>query len=62
MQQEVFVLGGASLDEPLQEGEDMKMNGSVAIVRASTQEEVLDLLKRSVYYTAGVWDPTKVCR
>jgi len=55
-----FVFGGASLDEPVKEGEGPKINGSVMVAVAESKEEVLDKLKADVYYTSGVWDVEKV--
>ncbi|KAK1010529.1 hypothetical protein LTR54_005484 [Friedmanniomyces endolithicus] len=54
-----FVFGGASLDEPVKEGEGPKINGSVMVAVAESKEEVLDKLKADVYYTSGVWDVEK---
>ncbi|KAI5359899.1 hypothetical protein Slin15195_G117580 [Septoria linicola] len=56
----LLVLGGASLDEPLQEGQPPKINGSVLMAEADTKEEVMELVKSDVYYTKGVWDVEKI--
>ena len=53
-------MGGASLDEPLKEGEGPKINGSVMMCEADTIEEVWKVVKSDVYYREGVWDPEKV--
>lgn len=54
------MLGGATLDEPLQEGQGPKINGSVMMAVADSQEEVLEKLKKDKYWTEGVWDVEKV--
>ena len=54
------MLGGASLDEPLQEGAGPKANGSYMLVVAASEGEVWDLIKSDIYYTTGVWDADKV--
>ncbi|KAK0256075.1 hypothetical protein LTR91_011733 [Friedmanniomyces endolithicus] len=51
-----WVMGGASLDEPVKEGEGPKINGSVMIAVAESKEEVLDKIKADIYYKSGVWD------
>jgi hypothetical protein len=56
-----WVFGGASLEEPFKEGEQMKANGSVMLARADTREEVLEKVKEDIYYKSGVWDADKVC-
>jgi len=53
-------MGGASLEEPVKEGEGPKMNGSVMIALADTKDEVLEKIRKDVYYTSGVWDGSKV--
>jgi hypothetical protein len=55
-----WVLGGATLDEPIKEGQGPKINGSVMMAVAETEDEVLEKLKKDVYYTSGVWDVEKV--
>lgn len=54
-------LTGATLDEPFQEGQPPKINGSCMIARASSKEEVIEELKKDVYTTANIWDWEKVC-
>lgn len=54
-------LTGATLDEPFQEGQPPKINGSCMIARASSKEEVIEELKKDIYTTAGIWDWEKVC-
>ncbi|PIB02800.1 hypothetical protein CB0940_11908 [Cercospora beticola] len=56
----LFVLGGASLDEPLKEGQGPKINGSILMAVADSKEEVMELIKKDIYYTSGVWDLEKV--
>lgn len=53
-------MGGASLDEPIKEGESLKINGSVMMVEADTREEVEQVIKEDIYYKEQVWDPAKV--
>ena len=53
-------MGGASLDEPIIEGEGPKINGSIMVAVANTKEEVLEKIKSDIYATSGVWDESKV--
>ena len=55
-------MGGATLDEPVKEGQGMKANGSAMICCAGTQEEVMELIKSDVYTQNKVWDLSKVCK
>lgn len=55
-----WVMGGASLEEPIKEGETPKMNGSVMIAQADTKDEVLEKIRNDIYYTSGVWDESKI--
>lgn len=48
------------LEEPIQEGVPPKMTGSVLMCVADTKEEVLERVKKDVYYTSDVWDKEKV--
>lgn len=52
---------GATLDEPFQDGQPPKINGSCMIARASSKDEVIEELKKDIYTTAGIWDWEKVC-
>lgn len=54
------VMGGAYLEEPPKEGETPKMKGSVMIMVANSQEEVLKRLRSDIYTSSGVWDIDKV--
>ncbi|CAK4033342.1 Hypothetical predicted protein [Lecanosticta acicola] len=56
----LVVLGGASLDEPLKEGLAPKINGSVVMYEADSEEEVWKAVKSDVYYKEGVWDVEKI--
>ncbi|KAI7254085.1 hypothetical protein KC343_g3805 [Hortaea werneckii] len=56
----LWVFGGASLDEPIKEGEPPKINGSVMLAVADTKEEVMKSVKEDVYFTSGVWDESKI--
>lgn len=55
-----FFYTGAILDEVPKEGEGMKMNGSAAVVVASSKEEIIEILSKDIYATSGVWDLEKV--
>ncbi|KAK4551982.1 hypothetical protein LTR86_010774 [Recurvomyces mirabilis] len=55
-----WILGGATLDEPVQEGSGPKINGSVMMALAETKEEVMAKVKQDVYFTSGVWDESKI--
>ncbi|KAF2863976.1 hypothetical protein K470DRAFT_254290 [Piedraia hortae CBS 480.64] len=56
----VLVFGGAMLEEPVKEEEDMKIKGSVMLVKADTKEEALKWVQKDVYSKSGVWDESKV--
>lgn len=53
-------MGGATLDEPIQEGQPMKINGSAMLVQAETREEAIKLCESDIYTKSGVWDLSKV--
>lgn len=55
-----MTFGGATLDEPIQEGKQMKANGSAMLVQAATREEALKVVEGDVYVKSGVWDLSKV--
>ena len=38
----------------------MKISGSAILANAVSKEEVLEVLKRDVYSTSGIWDWSKV--
>jgi len=48
------------LEEPIKEGVAPKMKGSVLMCVADSEEEVLERVRRDVYWSAGVWDKEKV--
>lgn len=48
------------LEEPIKEGVPPKMKGSVLMCVADTEEEVLERVRKDVYYTSDVWDKEKV--
>jgi hypothetical protein len=52
----LFFCTGATLDEVPKEGEGMKMNGSAAVVVASSKEEIIEILSKDIYATSEVWD------
>lgn len=56
-----WLFGGATLDQPIKEGEKPQINGSVMLALAESKEEVLNALKEDVYFKSGVWDWDKVC-
>jgi uncharacterized protein len=51
---------GAMLEEPPKEGAALKIIGSSMMAHAATKEEVLEMLKKDIYATSGVWDLDKV--
>ncbi|RMD41095.1 hypothetical protein DV735_g4040, partial [Chaetothyriales sp. CBS 134920] len=62
LQRDKVVMGGALLSQQIkgEEGEVPQMVGSIALVKADTEEEVLELLRNDPYNKAGVWDLSKV--
>lgn len=48
------------LEEPIKEGVAPKMKGSVLMCVADTEEEVLERVRKDVYWTSDVWDKEKV--
>ncbi|KAF1922043.1 hypothetical protein BDU57DRAFT_554021 [Ampelomyces quisqualis] len=58
---DMWLWGGAMLEEPVQEGDSgpPKMKGSAMLVGAKTREEVVARLKLDVYVAQGVWDVEK---
>lgn len=48
------------MDEPLQDGQPPKINGSIMMAEADTVEEVWKWVRNDIYYTTGVWDIEKV--
>jgi uncharacterized protein len=56
----MWLFGGAWLEEPVKEGETPKMLGSIALIWASSEQEVRERLERDPYVTGGVWDYEKV--
>jgi len=54
-------MGGATLDQPMKEGEKPLINGSVMMAVAESKDEVLAELRKDVYFRDGVWDWEKVC-
>lgn len=56
----LITMGGATLDEPIKEGEPMKINGSAMVVEADSEAEVRKVIESDIYYTSGVWDSKKV--
>lgn len=53
-------VGGALLSKPPKEGEPLPIIGSAMIAYAETKEEVIEAIKKDIYYTAGVWDLSKI--
>lgn len=56
-----MVFGGATLDEPVKEGQALKINGSAMLVQAGSREEALKVVESDIYTKSGVWDTSKVC-
>ena len=54
-----FRLGGAYF-HPQEPGQPRLVKGSVIIACADTKEEVVEILKKDVFTTSGVWDWSKV--
>ena len=48
------------MEEPVQEGKDLKFNGSYMIAKAASKDELLQVLKDDIYTRSGVWDLDKV--
>lgn len=57
----MVVFGGASLDEPVKEGEGPKANGSVMIICADTKDDAMKVIENDIYVQSKVWDLSKVC-
>lgn len=38
----------------------MKINGSVMMAEADTEQEVREIIESDIYYRTGVWDKEKV--
>jgi uncharacterized protein YciI len=56
-----IIFGGAMFSHPPKEGEDpLPMVGSALLAYAETKEEVLEIIKRDIYNTSGVWDLSKI--
>lgn len=60
--EDMWLWGGAMLEEPFKEGDagPPKMKGSAMLIGAKTREEVVERLKKDVYVEKGVWDLSKV--
>lgn len=56
-----MAVGGASLDEPVKEGQPAKINGSVLIIEDDTEAGARAIVESDIYYKTGVWDVAKVC-
>ena len=51
-----MISSGATLAEPLKEGEKPKMTGSVMIALADSEAEVREILQKDIYVESGVWN------
>lgn len=51
---------GAILSEPITDPKSPKITGSVLLAVADSREQVIEQLKRDIYFTSGVWDWDKV--
>ena len=56
----MHIMQGALLEEPIREGESLKINGSFLLATAETREELIKTLKEDIYMTAGIWDWNKL--
>jgi uncharacterized protein len=50
------VFGGATLSKPVSGGEAPDMTGSVMLIKAESQEEVVKFLEGDAYAKGGAWD------
>jgi uncharacterized protein len=48
------------LEEVPKEGEGLKIVGSAMIAHAASKEEVLEVIKKDIYFKSNVWDMDKV--
>lgn len=53
---------GATLSEPPAPGQPKKFNGSCIVAHAASETEVLDEIKKDIYYKNGIWNLDKVRR
>ncbi|KAA8649154.1 hypothetical protein EYZ11_006067 [Aspergillus tanneri] len=53
-------MGGAMLDSHPVEGQTPPVNGSIVMYVGESKDEVLDLIRKDIYTTSGVWDLDKV--
>ncbi|KAG2419178.1 hypothetical protein HFD88_002285 [Aspergillus terreus] len=51
-----IVVGGAMFDEHPAAGQTPLFKGSSLIVVAESKEEVMELIRKDIYSTGGVWD------
>jgi uncharacterized protein len=51
---------GATVTHPPADGEAKPFNGSCIVARAATQDEVLEEIRKDIYYTSGVWNLDKI--
>jgi hypothetical protein len=49
-------MGGGYADEFPAEGQPPQLKGSIMTMEANSKEEVLEFLKKDIYYSEGVWD------
>ncbi|KAI9664093.1 MAG: hypothetical protein M1821_007584 [Bathelium mastoideum] len=56
----LFRLGGAYFHPQEEAGAPLQIRGSMLIACAESKEEVVEVLKRDVFTTSGVWDWNKV--
>ncbi|KAG2420649.1 hypothetical protein HFD88_000262 [Aspergillus terreus] len=50
------VVGGAMFDEHPAAGQTPSFKGSMLMVVAESKEEVMELIRKDIYSTSGVWD------
>lgn len=56
-----IVFGGATLKkQPTEKDETLSMSGSVMLIKANTEEEVVERIKADAYTKGGVFDVSKM--
>lgn len=49
------------LEKVPKEGEGLKIFGSAMMAHAASKEEVLEAIKKDIYFKSNVWNLEKVC-
>ena len=55
-------MGGGFLEDVPEEGQPLKMKGSVMLALAESKEQVMKEIEEDVYFKNEVWDRSKVSR